>query len=68
MPFGEIKHDFWESTLLLDRAQELIKMDINGKLSQMAYEPEYEELPTNELKRIRENLDWRNELIYRLGI
>lgn len=37
MPPSQIKHDFWESTLIMERSKELIKMDINGKLNNFAY-------------------------------
>ena len=39
MPDGQNKYDFWDSTLALERAQDIIKKDISGKLDNMAYEP-----------------------------
>lgn len=30
MPEGELKHQFWESTLIMERAADIIKKDISG--------------------------------------
>ena len=32
MPEGELKHQFWESSLVLARAQDIIKKQVSGEL------------------------------------
>ena len=68
MPDGENKHNFWESTLILERAKDLIRKDISGELDNMAYEQEIEHIPKRQVKKFRPDLDWRTELINGLGI
>ena len=61
MPEGELKHQFWESTLIMERAADIIKKDISGELDNMIYEPEFEAIPKRKVKQFQSNkLDWRS--------
>lgn len=70
MPEGLEKHLFWESSLILDRAQDYLRLEVSDKFRDMKYEPEYDTLPLPEKDAFMQTNQhtWRNKIINELGI
>lgn len=70
VPQESVKFVYWRTALAMDRGQELIRMDISGKLKNMQYEPEHDTLPVRERDEFikGKGANWREDLMAELGI
>lgn len=70
LPPKEVKFDYWRTALAVERGQELIEMDISGKLKQMKYEEQRETITPREIDEpiVNSGANWRDMLMLELGI
>jgi hypothetical protein len=70
VPTNDIKFDYWRTALALERGQELVEMDISGKLKQMKYEEQRDTLPPRQRDSYiaGNGNNWRDMLMQELGI
>jgi hypothetical protein len=70
LPSKEIKFDYWRTALAVERGQELIEMDISGKIKQMKYEEQRETIAPREkdVPIVNSGANWRDMLMLELGI